>query len=320
MISIAMATYNGEKYLREQLDSILVQTISDFELIIGDDHSTDSTVDILQEYSAKDPRIHYYVNPVNVGFKKNFEQIIGRCQGNYIALCDQDDIWYPNHLEYLLKNIGQHAMCCGNSELVDQNNQSLHRNMSDSDGINFIPKDSHKWLFRVLLHSNPFQGASMLLRADFAKRCMPIPDCMSFHDVWITGCASMDKKGLCYFLSPAITRYRQHTNNVTLGQYRDHKRSFFEKMNDYRKTICLDLIKTNRYQMCEELGKRFDAANNPYYQPIATFLSHSEQHKLTIHDIKFLWDNIENITTTKSKIGFLRKWYVWSHSVRSITV
>ena len=316
MISIAMATYNGEKYLREQLDSLLLQTITDFELIIGDDCSTDSTIDILAEYAAKDPRIHYSVNPVNVGFKKNFEQVIERCQGDYIALCDQDDIWYPNHLQLLLDHIGNHAMCCGNSELVDQDNQPLHRNMSDSDDIHFIPDESHKWSLRVLLHSNPFQGASMLLRRDFAKRCIPIPDCMSYHDVWITGCASMDKNGLYYFLTPPITRYRQHTNNVTLGQYRDHKRSLTERIHDYRDIIQLDKLTTNRYAMCEELGKRFDTSNNPYYEPIAVFLSHSEQHRLTCRDLKFLWNNIEDITTTKSKLPFFRKWYVWTHSHR----
>lgn len=316
MISIAMATYNGEKYLREQLDSILAQTISDFELIIGDDHSTDSTVDILQEYSAKDPRIHYYVNPVNIGFKKNFEQVIERCQGDYIALSDQDDIWYPYHLEYLLNHIQQYAMCCGNSELVDQNNQSLHRNLSDSESIQFIPDDPHKWIFRVLLNGNPLQGASMLLRTDFAKRCMPIPDGVNYHDTWFTACSSMSQNGLYYAMTPAITRYRQHANNVTQNK---QTRNIFDKAHSYLQGICSKQLSTDRYQLCEALAKYFPMTYNPYYQPIAAFLSHSEQHKLTIHDIKFLWNNIENITTTKNKIYFPRKWYVWSHSVRSIT-
>lgn len=90
MISIAMTTYNGEKYLREQLDSILNQTFSDFELIICDDCSKDATVKILEEYSLKDKRVRYFVNEKNLGFKKNFEKAISLCSGEYVAFSDQD--------------------------------------------------------------------------------------------------------------------------------------------------------------------------------------------------------------------------------------
>ena len=92
MISIAMATYNGELFIREQLDSILTQTLSDWELIVCDDGSTDNTLSILQEYANNDSRIKIYQNETNLGFKRNFEKAIGLCSGEYIALCDQDDI------------------------------------------------------------------------------------------------------------------------------------------------------------------------------------------------------------------------------------
>ncbi len=315
MISVAMATYNGEKYLREQLDSVLNQTITDLELVICDDNSTDSTIDILSEYAAKDRRIRYYTNPVNLGFKRNFENVIQKCKGEYIALCDQDDIWYPYHLEKLLDNIQHYVMCCGNSELVDQNNQTLHRCMSDSSGITVIPSNPHKWIYRILLNSSPFQGASMLLKADFVKRCLPIPNCMSYHDVWFAGCACMDKYGLKYFLTPSITRYRQHYNNVTLGQYRDHKRTIYQQIKDYWFILQKHSgILTNRYQMCKELGIRFPNTENSDYQRIAEFLIHSEQKKLKSRDLKFLWNNMEYVMTSITKKGFLRKLYVWSHS------
>ena len=101
MISIALASYNGSKYIREQLDSILEQTYQDFELIICDDCSTDNTWQILQEYAQKDSRIKVFENERNLGFKKNFEKAISLCNGKYIALSDQDDIWIDNHLEVL---------------------------------------------------------------------------------------------------------------------------------------------------------------------------------------------------------------------------
>lgn len=121
MISIAMATYNGEKYLREQLDSILAQTVQDFELIVCDDCSTDLTMQILNEYAERDSRIKVFENEENLGFKKNFEKVIGLCSGNYIALSDQDDIWLPEHLEVLYKNIGEKSTSWGNSLLIDSN-------------------------------------------------------------------------------------------------------------------------------------------------------------------------------------------------------
>ena len=99
MISVAMATYNGEKFIREQLDSILAQTITDWELIVCDDVSTDSTIAILEEYANKDGRIQIHKNKVNLGFKRNFEKAISLCSGDYIALCDQDDIWKHDKVE-----------------------------------------------------------------------------------------------------------------------------------------------------------------------------------------------------------------------------
>ena len=104
MIGIAMTTYNGEKYLKEQIDSILNQTVSDFELIVCDDVSSDSTMDILNDYAEKDDRVHVFRNEENLGFLKNFEKAIRICLdrgAEYVALADQDDIWAENHLEVL---------------------------------------------------------------------------------------------------------------------------------------------------------------------------------------------------------------------------
>src|SRR5690554_1467232 len=114
MISIALASYNGEKYIKEQLDSILNQTIQDFEIVVCDDASTDNTWEILQQYEAKDKRFKIFRNEQNLGFKKNFEKAISHCKGEYIALSDQDDIWIENHLELLFNHIQENDLCLGN--------------------------------------------------------------------------------------------------------------------------------------------------------------------------------------------------------------
>ena len=93
---------------KEQIDSILNQTVSDFELIVCDDVSSDSTMDILNDYAEKDDRVHVFRNEENLGFLKNFEKAIRICLdrgAEYVALSDQDDVWMKNHLEVLLNTI-----------------------------------------------------------------------------------------------------------------------------------------------------------------------------------------------------------------------
>lgn len=98
MISLAMPTYNGGKYLREQLDSIYSQTLLPDEVIVVDDCSTDDTIQILEEYRIK-YGLKYFRNDHNLGYNKNFERAITLCSGDYIALADQDDIWLPSKIE-----------------------------------------------------------------------------------------------------------------------------------------------------------------------------------------------------------------------------
>ena len=120
-----MTTYNGERYLQEQIDSILNQTYSNFELIICDDCSTDSTIEIISSYN--DSRIKLFVNDKNLGFKKNFEKAIKLCTGEYIALSDQDDIWKSNHLEVLYEKINNKELICGNNLLINENIKQYYR-------------------------------------------------------------------------------------------------------------------------------------------------------------------------------------------------
>ena len=101
-ISIALCTYNGEKFLREQLDSFSVQTRLPDEVVVGDDCSTDRTVEILEEWAKTAPfRVEIVRNPQNLGYEKNFEQTMLRCTGDVIFPSDQDDVWLPEKLSRL---------------------------------------------------------------------------------------------------------------------------------------------------------------------------------------------------------------------------
>ena len=104
-IEIILATYNGEKYLREQLDSVLANTFTDFEIHICDDGSTDGTLEIAREYVEKYSQITLWENQENQGYTKNFLQAVKRETASYFMFCDQDDIWMPDKIEQTYRAI-----------------------------------------------------------------------------------------------------------------------------------------------------------------------------------------------------------------------
>ena len=207
-----MTTYNGEKYLAEQIDSILAQSYSDFELIISDDCSTDATRTILKEYEKKDRRIKLHFNEINLGFKKNFEQVIKLCSGGFIALSDQDDVWTENHLEILMSNIGSADLIGADAIMTDSHLNPLGYTMQDATGIK-LENPNSDFLFLHELYSNIFQGTACLMRSSILQSLLPIPECALFHDHWAALIASIGN-GLAYIQEPVLF-YRQHKEQVT---------------------------------------------------------------------------------------------------------
>lgn len=213
MISIALASYNGEKYIREQLDSILSQTIQDFEVVVCDDASIDNTWSILEEYTEKDSRFRIYKNKENLGFKKNFEKAISLCKGNYIALSDQDDVWKERHLEVLYNSIGNKCGVLGNALMVDNDLNSLNKTHIEYIGgnSNYITSID-VMLLRVIYVGNFCQGASMMFKSSFLKSIIPVPEIFEVHDIWFALAAILKKSFV--FNPEIITLYRQHNSNV----------------------------------------------------------------------------------------------------------
>lgn len=314
MISVAMATYNGEKYLREQIDSILSQTYKDFELVISDDCSTDSTFEILKEYARKDKRIKIFKNEKNLGFKKKFENAISFCNGEYIALSDQDDIWLPKHLEILLENIRQKSMVSANAIMVDSNNCELGKLLNEVDSFFFLPENT-KVLYRILLLHGPFQGAASLYKADFLKKLLPIPDKVNFHDAYFASCASLEN-GLLYLKTP-ILRYRQHGDNVTFQSHQIKKQmNFFNKIFQKIITFFKILFRkqknySDRFAYCQELKNRYGLENEDF-KNIYDFILNIKNKKSIYKNIKVLWKNFDNIKTCKTHHkGFFRFLLQW---------
>lgn len=314
MISIALASFNGEKYICEQIDSILAQSYQDFELIICDDCSTDNTFQILEEYAQKDSRIKVYRNDKNLGFKKNFEKAITLCKGDYVALSDQDDIWTENHLEVLLQNIGDKSVACGNSLLVDGEGNSKNKQLNEIEGFFYFEYDT-KYIYRSLLNGNCLQGANMLMPIGFAKRCLPIPNNVHYHDAWFAACACLDN-GINYSFE-IINKYRQHGGNITFAGH-NIKRSFFQKLRSR-----IDFLKhgneSDRFYYVDNLKEKYGLENKDF-EFIYNVFERIKCHKLLRWvDIRQLWNNYYFIRTSKTHKGFI-DFLITLHLKKPITI
>ncbi len=246
MISIAMATYNGDKYIKEQIDSILNQTIQDFEIVICDDCSTDGTVRILHEYAKNDKRFHIYQNEDNLGFKKNFEKAITLCKGEYIALSDQDDIWMPNHLELLKNAIKGKVLSCGNADLIDKDGNSMGTTFWEQEAFDYIPSSDLDKAMSITLFRSPYQGAAMMIRSDLLQYALPIPPSMTYHDSWFAHIACFCGGIKC--VKKSILKYRRLDNSVTGKRSRPRSR-YWQYRNHIIWTNKIDAIRTIRERL-----------------------------------------------------------------------
>jgi glycosyltransferase involved in cell wall biosynthesis len=263
MISVAMATYNGEKYIREQIDSILNQTVQDFELVVCDDCSSDGTWSILEDYSNHDNRIKVFRNEGNLGFKKNFEKVISLTCGDYVALCDQDDIWTDDYLEVLLNEMKDGILVvCGRPLFVDEHNKELPPQY-DYLKMDRAPISNDDTARHVFLGRSSYQGASMLIRKSFFDIALPIPDGTLFHDSWFAALACV-MDGFVY-VNKYIMRYRRLKLSVT---YNDMYVSAFRRF--VRHTLHNNIL-PDRIIMIREIRERIPNMNSSQRKMLQTF-------------------------------------------------
>lgn len=200
-----MATYNGERFLSGQLDSILSQSYPNIELVVVDDGSVDGTVALVESYIKRYPAIRLYVNEENLGYIKNFEKGMLLANGEYIALSDQDDIWRKDKLALLMEQIGTHEIIYSNSLLIDDAGNSLGKYMSDiRNQINYTD-----CLMYTIGAWAP--GHAMLFRKELITRCLPFPQLVT-HDFWLGFVAAC--KGTVAYINLPLVYYRQHGANA----------------------------------------------------------------------------------------------------------
>ncbi len=251
-IDILLATYNGEKYLKCQIDSILNQTHKNIRLLINDDCSTDNTRAILKKYEEKDDRIKVKYNEKNLGYVKNFEDLLKRVENKYFALSDQDDFWKEEKIEKSLNKLLEEDadLVFTDLEPVDEKLNTITPSM-----VRFMQMDKnikkHQDYKSVFLR-NCVTGCTILSKKELINEYIPIPIKEPMvHDWWMA--LIISQIGKITFLDEPTIKYRQHGNNQ-LGIY--GMKNYIQDFDEYReKYIQLKLDQFNLYVENEQFFK-----------------------------------------------------------------
>lgn len=241
-----MATYNGEQFIQEQLDSIINQTYANWKLIIRDDCSTDNTVKIIKKY--KDYRIQLIEGKENLGQVKNFNKLLEQAlDANYVMFADQDDVWLNSKVEDSMKVMTYHESFnnCTKSILVYSKVRYVDQDLRPLDVKNANPDPNDKSI-KTLLSYNYIWGCTMMLNKKLIQSVFPISEYAQNHDYWVALNASVS--GEIVRLNEYTVLYRQHERNVTGGL---NNRGYFNKFKKIKmlKKSYFELHKQN-YEFC----------------------------------------------------------------------
>lgn len=203
MISVCIPTYNGEKFINQQLDSILIQLAEDDEIVISDDSSTDRTVEIIKAY--KDKRIKLIENQTFKSPIYNLENALKYAKGESIFLADQDDIWYADKVQTILRKLKNYQLVISDCNLIDQDNKIIAPSL-------FEILNSRKGFIKNLI-KNTYSGNCMAFNSSLIKHILPFPKRIAMHDQWIG--LNADLLSSVYFCDEKLVGYRKHENNQT---------------------------------------------------------------------------------------------------------
>ncbi|MFH0132298.1 glycosyltransferase family 2 protein [Variovorax sp. VaC1] len=229
-VSVALCTYNGERFVREQVRSICLQTRPPMEIVLSDDASRDDCVAVaraaVDECMREKPGLHVQLrvlaNPVALRVVKNFEQAVRACTGTLIALSDQDDVWYPDRLERLVAEFNRRPdllLLHSDARLVDAQGAALGGTLFHA--IEVTPHELQRMhggqAFDVLLRRNVVTGATTVFRRTLLESALPFP-VEWVHDEWLAIVASA--VGRVDTVEDSLIDYRQHESNQ-IGARRD---------------------------------------------------------------------------------------------------
>lgn len=294
MISVAMTTFNGEKYIEKQIESILNQSLSVDEIIICDDGSTDNTIELVKKYN-----VQIIQNKTNLGYKLNFKKVMEKCKGDYIFLCDQDDIWKKDKVKEMMsimeKNSDIHVLA-SSFEYIDENdtliisknkkgysNNNLYNKEVKQDDVVQVKTDE-------FIYGNYFQGCALAIDKETKDFFVHHFDERIPHDWIISLYGSLD--GGMYFLNKPLFEYRIHSQNSigvsTLNQDAStHVKRAYQFEERYQKArdalYVLDILKIN----CRDYYLR----NKVDYLKIESFMNNHIEYLRNKKLLKLFFQN-----------------------------
>ena len=205
MISVCIPTYNGAKYIKAQLDSILYQLGKNDEVIISDDSSTDNTLQVIE--NLKDSRIfilrhNKFHSPIF-----NLENALKHAKGDIILLADQDDIWLPEKVTTMMNSLDMYDLVVSDCEIIDEKGKLINESF-------FQLRNSGKGFWKNV-YMNTYLGCCIGFKSELLKYVLPFPKQIPMHDIWL-GLLS-EIYGKTSFISEKLIQYRRHGENVSYG-------------------------------------------------------------------------------------------------------
>lgn len=233
MISVCIATYNGEKFIYDQLKSILTQLGPQDEVIISDDHSTDTTIDIVRKF--EDPRvIVIYNDKARRGYTRNFENALRHARGEFIFLSDQDDVWHKDKVSITMNALEKCDFTVSDAEVVNENMATLHES-------HFHHANVKQGFIENFLKTR-YIGACMAFRRNVLTAALPFPsdNQRCAHDYWIAILSE------CYFdvalIQKPLVYYRRHQSNASTGGLAKSQNSLWHRIT--KRIYCAALLAT----------------------------------------------------------------------------
>ena len=241
LVDIAMATYNGENFIAEQIQSIQNQTYQNWILYVSDDGSSDGTVDYINEVAITDQRIKLINTQRQGGVIPNFNNALEYTSADYIVLCDQDDIWPKERLAVLVNKIrelevnsGQPLMIFTDMILIDAKGLKIADSFYQSNKLNpNINLEENSLIWRSTVY-----GCSTIMNRALLNISLPVPEYAQMHDQWLALNAKQSNN--LYYYDYQSLKYRQHANNVVGGSHKGLKgklSSFWKSLKNIKISV-----------------------------------------------------------------------------------
>lgn len=290
-IAVLMSTYNGEKYLREQLDSLINQTVRPTKLFIRDDGSSDDTVNLLEEYASNYPFIEYYCGK-NKGPAKSFFELINKYDGyDYYALCDQDDVWFKDKLEVAINTLEKEdknipLLYAGRFVLTDENLNPINSKMSELYSFS-------DFAHSLVYHSAPGctfvfnnETRKQVIKYDANKEYCVIHDAIIHKVVTMFGKMVLDKTSHMY--------YRQHSSNV-YGLTAKGAKEFFHRINNFMNGTVKNYRSNSAKSLLNVYGNECSEDKKQLLNIVAYYQNNKEYKKHLMNDECFKSNTINDV-------------------------